>query len=160
MYHLENFLEYQTSDAGGTCSPPVMPTEVEKIFFFLRVWYQSQIFSANFSKFWQGFSLKDSINTIENGIFFNCLLEFSITLEFLLAKDLISWYFPKYFLSNLVFENIFCELNSRNLPLFPPLEVNPILKKWKEIIFDKSWRGRGSQIGVNRIRIIRPDLNI
>ena len=95
--------------------------EVEKIFFFLRVWYQSQIFSANFSKFWQGFSLKDSINTIENGIFFNCLLEFSITLEFWLAKDLISWYFPKYFLPYLVFVNIFCELNSQNLPLFPPL---------------------------------------
>ena len=29
--------------------------------------------------------------------------------------------FPKYFLSNLVFENIFCELNTWNLTLFPPL---------------------------------------
>ena len=56
--------------------------EVEKIFFFLRVCYQSQIFSANFYKFCQGFSLKDSINTKENGIFFNFLLEFTIIFEF------------------------------------------------------------------------------
>ena len=104
-------LNLEENNARKTEGTKIPCPEVEKIFFFLRVWYQSQIFSANFSKFWQGFSLKDSINTIENGIFFNCLLEFSITLEFLLAKDLISWYFPKYFLSNLVFENIFCELN-------------------------------------------------
>ena len=60
----------------------LLEAEVEKIFFFLRVCYQSQIFSANFYKFCQGFSLKDSINTKENGIFFNFLLEFTIIFEF------------------------------------------------------------------------------
>ena len=52
--------------------------EVDKIFFFLRVRYQSQIFSANIYKFWKGFSLKYSMNTNENAIFFNTLFEYTI----------------------------------------------------------------------------------
>ena len=77
--------------------------EVEKIFFSLRVGDQRQIFSAIFFyKFWQGFSLRYSINTNKNCILFNAWFEFTIMLEFLLAKDPIPWCFPKYFLPNQV----------------------------------------------------------
>ena len=47
---------------------PCFDPEVEKYFFFLRVGYQRQISSANFS---QGFNLTYSINTKENCILFN-----------------------------------------------------------------------------------------
>ena len=91
------------------------------MFFFLRVRYQSQIFSADIYKVLLGFSLKYSINTNENAIFFNTLFLIYYFTWILISKRSYPLIFPKYFLSKLVFENIFCELNSRNLPLFPPL---------------------------------------
>ena len=51
-------------------------------------------------------------------IAFSSMLSLNLPLH--LNFDL-PWCFLKYFLLNLVNENIFCKLNSRNLPLFPPL---------------------------------------
>ena len=33
-------------------------------------------------------------------------------------------------------------------------EVNPLSKNWKEMIFDKSWRGRGSQNILSKIEAL------